>query len=163
MILRVFRGDKKAVFSIGCRQPVSTTSYCFINRIGETAIGTKGHGDAGWLQPTNGTRWNYPRNNHDRGGFVQEHIDQAEAMRKGKKFHNGWRATVASMTGVMGRMATYSGQEIKWDDAVARGKSLFPYDVELTFDTVPPVTIGPDGTYEHAVAVPGEYAPFDPS
>jgi hypothetical protein len=65
------------------------------------------------------------------------------------------------MIAVMGTMATYSGQEIKWDDAIAKGRTLFPYDKELTADTVPPVTIGPDRTYEHAVPVPGEYDPFD--
>ena len=65
------------------------------------------------------------------------------------------------MVAVMGTMATYSGQEIQWEDAIARGRTLFPYDQELTFDTVPPVTLGPDGTYEHAVATPGMYNPFD--
>jgi len=84
-------------------------------------------------------------------------------MRNGKKLNDGWFAATSSMIGVMGWMATYSGQEIKWDDAIAQGKTLFPYDKELTFDMEPPVMPGPDGTYEHAVPVPGRYDPFDKS
>jgi len=59
-----------------------------------------------------------------------------------------------------GMEATYSGKEIKWDEAVEKGKTLFPYDQELTFDTPTPVMPGPDGTYEHAVPIPGQYEPF---
>ena len=131
------------------------------NLVGEKVAGTKGTGEGHWLQPTGGERWEYPRRNQDRSAYVQEHADQSDAMRKGERLHDGWFASTSSMIAVMGWMSTYSGQEIKWDDAVAKGKTLFPYDQELTFDTVPPVTIGPDRTYEHAVAVPGEYDPFD--
>jgi len=132
------------------------------NLVGEKVSGTKGIADMGpgWIQPTGGERWTY-RNNQDTGPYVQEHIDQAEAMRKGERLHDGWHAATSSMIGTMGWMATYSGREITWDDAIAKGKTIFPYDVELTADTVPPVTIGPDKTYEHAVAVPGMYDPFD--
>ena len=82
-------------------------------------------------------------------------------MRKGTRLNDGWHASTSSMIAVMGWMATYSGQEIKWDDAIVKGKTIFPYDVELTENTVPPVTIGPDRTYEHAVALPGVFDPFD--
>ena len=129
------------------------------NKVGEIVAGTKGRGEHPWLQPTGGTRWTYQGNN--RNGFVQEHVNQAEAMRKGERRHDGWFAATSSMIAVMGTMATYSGQEITWDDAITKGRTLFPYDQELTFDTVPPVTIGSDRTYEHAVPIPGEYDPFD--
>ena len=130
------------------------------NKVGEMVSGTKGHGELPWLQPTGGTKWTY-QGRGDRSGYVQEHINQSEAMRKGERMHDGWFAATSSMLGVMGWMATYSGQEIQWNDAIAKGRTIFPYDKELTFDTVPPVTIGEDRTYEHAVAIPGEYDPFD--
>ena len=130
------------------------------NHVGELITGTNGTGGGHWLQPTGGERWTF-RGNNERNGYLQEHIDQAEAMRNGTRLHDGWHSATSSMVAVMGTMATYSGQEIRWDDAVARGRTLFPYDQELTFDTVPPVTIGADGTYEHAVALPGLYNPFD--
>ena len=132
------------------------------NLVAELVTGTKGRGQGHWLEPTGGTRWTARGRAQDEPtGYVQEHIAQAEAMRSGTRLHDGWHGATSSMVAVMGVMATYSGQMINWDDAITRGRTLFPYDVELTFDTVPPVTIGPDGTYEHAVPVPGEYNPFN--
>ena len=135
------------------------------DKVIEIAAGTKGHAEIGswencWIQPTGGQRWTY-RGNQDPNPYVQEHVNQTDAIRKGERLHDGWHAANSSMTAVMGRMATYSGQEIKWDDAITKGRTLFPYDKDLTLDTAPPVTAGPDGTYEHVVAVPGEYDPFD--
>ena len=129
------------------------------NSVTEIVTGTKGRGEVAWLQPTGEGRWSFRGQN--RNPYEQEHVNQSEAMRKGERLHDGWHAATSSMIAVMGRMSTYSGREITWDDAVAKGKSLFPYDVEWTVNTVPPVVVGPDGTYEHAVAVPGEYNPFD--
>jgi hypothetical protein len=157
-----YRYADGSVMNSMCRQ----IPNCW-DQVGELVNGTKGSGECrdgnfvSWLQPTGGQRWTYPRNPQDKSAYLQEHIDQSEAMQKGERLHDGWFATTSSMIGVMGWMATYSGKEIQWDDAVAKGKTLFPYDVEITPDTVPPVTIGPDRTYEHAVAVPGEYDPFD--
>ena len=147
-----------------CRQQPNVFNY-----VCEQVSGTKGSGECRawepvcWVQPTGGNRWEYPRRNPPVTEYVQEHIDQTEAIRKGERLHFGWSAATSSMTAVMGRMATYSGQEIKWEDAVAKGITLFPYDQELTDDTPPPITFGPDGTYEHTVAIPGEYDPFDPT
>ena len=151
-----YRYADESIMHSQCRQ----IPGCW-NSVTENVAGTKGRGGVIWLQQTGGAKWEYPRNSGDKSGFVQEHIDQAEAMRKGGKLHGGWSAATSTMIGVMGWMATHSGKEIKWDDAVARGKTLFPYDKELSYDMAPPVVPGPDGTYEHAVPVPGEYDPFD--
>ena len=35
------------------------------------------------------------------------------------------------MTAVLGRMATYSGQVVKWDDAVAKGDQRVPGQARL--------------------------------
>ena len=129
------------------------------DKVSEIVSGTKGNGEVAWLQPIGGERWRY--SGQDRNPYEQEHVNHSETIRKGERLHDGWHAATSSMIAVMGRMATYSGQEIKWDDAIAKGRTLFPYNVELTVNTVPPITIGPDGTYEHAVAIPGEYNPYD--
>ncbi|GHT40650.1 oxidoreductase [Planctomycetales bacterium] len=131
------------------------------NRVNEFVQGSKGRGGAHWLQPNGEDRWEAPRKKDSPSGYVQEHIDQADAIRNGKKLHDGWHSAAATMTAVMGWMATYSGREIKWDEAVAKGRTIFPYDKELTFETPAPILPGEDGTYEHAVAIPGRYNPFD--
>lgn len=53
------------------------------------------------------------------------------------------------MTAIMGRMATYSGKVITWDEAFKSELALAPdrYD----FDRTPPVLPGPDGIYACAV------------
>jgi len=129
------------------------------NSVTEKVDGTKGHGQACWLQPENGSRWEFPKK-ENKNAYVEEHVHQAEAIRNGTYLHDGWHAATSSMTAVMGRMATYSGKEILWDEAVEKGSALFPYGKELTFETPTPVMPGPDGTYEHAVAIPGIYNPF---
>ena len=129
------------------------------NSVTEKVLGSAGNGQIAWLQKKGGPRWQY-RGNGDKSGYVQEHINQVNAIRNGEKLNDGWHSATATMIAVMGWMATYSGREIKWDEAVEKGRDLFPYDVELTFDTPSPVMPGPDGTFEHAVAVPGKYDPF---
>ena len=60
------------------------------------------------------------------------------------------------MTAVLGRMATYSGQLVKWDDAVAKGGTEFPDTV--AWDADPKVLLGKDGNYPSPV--PGIYRPY---
>jgi hypothetical protein len=62
------------------------------------------------------------------------------------------------MTSVLGRMATYSGKIVKWDDAVANGPDEMPKT--FAWDANPPVMPDDKGSYEHAVAMPGVYKPY---
>ena len=55
------------------------------------------------------------------------------------------------MTAIMGRMATYSGQQIEWDDAFNSKLELVPKDI--SDDMTPPVLPDADGFYP--VAKPG--------
>ena len=51
----------------------------------------------------------------------QEHVDLVNAIRNGGKLNDGWHGATSSFTAVLGRMATYSGLEVEWDEAVAKG------------------------------------------
>jgi hypothetical protein len=55
------------------------------------------------------------------------------------------------MTAILGRMATYSGQVVEWDEAMASELSLMP--PRLTFDADPLVL--PDATGRYPVPIPG--------
>ena len=55
------------------------------------------------------------------------------------------------MTAILGRMATYSGKIVKWDEASTSQLDLSPKS--LAWDAEMPVKAGPDGRY--ACAVPG--------
>ncbi len=64
----------------------------------------------------------------------------------------------ATMTAILGRMSNYSGQEVRWDEAMADGQKLVPDDIKDFSDT-PPVLPDDDGWYP--VAVPGVTKPFE--
>jgi predicted dehydrogenase len=87
---------------------------------------------------------------------VQEHKDLIAAIRSGAKYCEGWHGATSSMTTVLGRMATYSGQVVKWDDAVAKGPSEFP--ATLAWDAKAPVSPDKDGNYP--IPVPGVFKPY---
>ncbi len=57
------------------------------------------------------------------------------------------------MTAALGRLATYSGQEIAWDDAVNTDIALAPGLERMTLDTPAPVQPDADGNYP--IARPG--------
>ncbi|MDR0871830.1 MAG: Gfo/Idh/MocA family oxidoreductase [Planctomycetaceae bacterium] len=131
------------------------------NRVTERVTGTKGFGETGWLQQRGGEKWNTPKlGKGGDNGYELEHAAQTDAIRNGKKLHEGWSAATSTMVGILGTYASHSGREITWDDAVSKGRTRFPYDVELTFDTPSPV-LPQDGSYEHLVPVPGQWEPFD--
>ena len=54
-----------------------------------------------------------------------------DAIRNDKKYNEGRFGATSSMTSVLGRMATYSGKVVKWDDAVAKGPDEMPKTVRL--------------------------------
>jgi hypothetical protein len=88
--------------------------------------------------------------------YDQEHVDLVKAIRKDSRLNEGWFGAVSSMTAVFGRMATYSGQVVHWDDAVAKGPDESPE--RLAWDALPRHLPGPDGRYP--MAVPGVYKPY---
>jgi myo-inositol 2-dehydrogenase / D-chiro-inositol 1-dehydrogenase len=56
------------------------------------------------------------------------------------------------MSAIMGRMATYTGQVIEWDEAMKSKEVLVPDNV--SWDNNPPVM--PDENGNYPVPVPGE-------
>jgi myo-inositol 2-dehydrogenase / D-chiro-inositol 1-dehydrogenase len=88
--------------------------------------------------------------------WAQEQIDLVQAIRRNQKHHEGWYGATSSFTGVLGRMATYSGQVVRWDDAVAKGRSELPEKLELA---APPRVL-PDARGIYAAAMPGVTRPY---
>ena len=87
--------------------------------------------------------------NHD--GHQIEMDVMFDAIINGKKLNVGKQGAIATQTAILGRMATYSGREIGWDDAMNSTLDLFPK--EMTWDADPGPKAGPDGLYP--CAVPG--------
>ena len=84
--------------------------------------------------------------------YQNEHDELFAAIAKGDyKFWDAERGARSTMTSILGRMATYSGQRMDWDKAITSGINLHPK--VYAFDAPPPVMPNADGWY--AVAVPG--------
>ena len=88
--------------------------------------------------------------------YVQEHRDLLAAVKGNAKYNEGWYGATSSFTAVLGRMATYSGQVVKWDDAAAKGTSEFPK--QLAWDAPAPVKQDANGNYP--IPMPGVYKPY---
>ncbi|MBT4523135.1 MAG: hypothetical protein HOC23_24295 [Halieaceae bacterium] len=58
------------------------------------------------------------------------------------------------MTAIMGRMATYSGERLKWEEALASTQRLVPESKNLSWDDNPPVMPLADGSY--TIPTPGK-------
>ncbi len=126
--------------------------------VSEHAHGTKGYSNcAGVIDDEKGEKvWRFRGENPN--PYAQEHVDLMDAIVNDKPFNEGHFGADGSMTAVLGRMATYSGQVVKWDDAVANGPDEMPQT--FAFDADPPVLPDENGSYEHHVAMPGVYKAY---
>lgn len=89
---------------------------------------------------------------NDKNPYQVEHDELFEAIAKGEyKFADAENGAKSTMTALLGRLATYSGQIIEWDTAMKSEISLMPS--VLDWNASPNVLPGPDGLY--ACAIPG--------
>ncbi len=91
------------------------------------------------------------RRTGDPDPYQTEHDILQAAIRDNTPINNAYYGAESTMTSVLGRMATYSGQEIKWDDAFNSKVQHMPAIV--TAETEPPAKPTADGGYP--VAIPG--------
>ena len=121
--------------------------------VSEHAHGVDGESNcAGWIKGK--TEWNFRGENVN--SMVQEHKDLIAAIRSGQPYCEGWTGASSSMTAVLGRLATYSGKIVKWDDAVAKGTSEFPQN--LAWDAPAPVSKNDAGDYP--IPMPGQFKAY---
>jgi predicted dehydrogenase len=124
-----------------CRQIANT-----FTSVSEAIHGTKGVGSAIAHAPA--LKYRDP--------YEQEHYDLLAAIRNNVKYNEGWYGATSSFTAVLGRMATYSGKLVKWDDAAAHGPNEFPE--QLAWDALPKAL--PDAKGYYSIPVPGAYKPY---
>jgi myo-inositol 2-dehydrogenase / D-chiro-inositol 1-dehydrogenase len=91
-------------------------------------------------------RWNPGADGHQ-----VEMDDLFAALAASQPYNEVDWAAESTMTAILGRMATYSGKCVKWDEAMNSQLSLAPK--EMSWGAAMPVKPGPDGCY--ACATPG--------
>ena len=86
-----------------------------------------------------------------RDPYQVEHDDLFAAIRSGTPYNEAENGAYSTLTAIIGRMATYSGKEIKWDQALNSDISLMPKD--FAWDAAPPTLPNENG--EYPIAIPG--------
>ncbi len=125
------------------------------NSVSEHCHGTKGYADVSGSKIYDADG----KTVHDFGklggdGHQQEHHDLFADIRSGKIADEGEHGAKSTMTAILGRMATYSGQVIRWDDAMKSELVISPVDKYTSFDDEPPTK--PDATGYYARPTPGK-------
>jgi predicted dehydrogenase len=127
------------------------------NRVAESAHGTKG------VMTTDGTHaelfvddkrtWRVSggKSGYANNAYQAEHDALFDAIRNDKPYNEAEYAALSTMTAIMGRMATYSGKIVTWDEAFLSSTPITS-DAE-SWDAKAPIEPGSNGYY--AVAVPG--------
>ncbi len=126
------------------------------NRVDEFAHGTIGsaHVGRGSIEGRGGLNWRFDGQNTD--AYQVEHDVLFHAIREGLPHNEGANGAYATMTAVMGRMATYSGKTVTWEDALNSELALVPAAYDWKAD---PPTL-PDESGRYPIPVPGQTRAF---
>lgn len=123
------------------------------SQVAEFADGTKGTskvGSGSLMNKEGKITWRF--RDKKPSSYQQEHDDLFASIRKGEPLNEAEYGATSTMTAILGRMATYSGKMITWDEASGSQLDLSPQ--QYAWDAAPPVT--PDSSGAYPIPVPGK-------
>jgi myo-inositol 2-dehydrogenase / D-chiro-inositol 1-dehydrogenase len=135
-----------------CRQMAGCAS-----RVAESAHGTRGQMNLDGVHAellVDGKRtWRMSggQKGYANNAYQAEHDALFDAIRNDKPYNEVEYGAYSTMTAILGRMATYSGRIVKWDEAL-QSTATMTTDAEQ-WDAQAPVQPDADGRY--AIAIPG--------
>ncbi|HYF66569.1 MAG TPA: Gfo/Idh/MocA family oxidoreductase [Ohtaekwangia sp.] len=137
-----------SVMNSQCRHIKGTYSI-----VDEMIVGTKGVVKCGAAEIVNNGKSLYKFDKKgENNPYQTEHDELFAAIAKGEyKFQDAENGAKATLTAIMGRMATYSGQVMEWDKVLNSGISIMP--TRFAWDAEPPVK--PDANGFYPIATPG--------
>ena len=140
-----------AVISSQCRHQTGTAS-----RVDEVFQGSNGSVVTGKGEMTDlsgNIKYKYPNKwNEDPNPYQVEHDKLFQSIRNNEVINDVEYGAKSTMTAIMGRMATYTGKKITWDQAINSKEMLVPKN--LTWNSTPPTL--PDDNGKYLVAIPGK-------
>ncbi|QNN22310.1 Gfo/Idh/MocA family oxidoreductase [Planctomycetales bacterium ZRK34] len=138
-----------------CRQ----IKGCY-NSVSEYAHGARGMStiSSGIIEPAGGPKWRF--RNENPNPYQVQYEDLQRAIRNNLAYNEAEYAATSTMTGILGRMAAYSGKLMRWDIALSRGRNLAPGIDRYDWNTRPPVVPNAEGLYP--IPMPGTYDPLEP-
>jgi myo-inositol 2-dehydrogenase / D-chiro-inositol 1-dehydrogenase len=100
------------------------------NMVGEFVQGTLGKSDcADEITPAKGAKWRFRKKAAN--AYQLEHEDLIASIRAGQPINEAQNVAESTLTGIMGREACYSGQEVTWDEAMKSTTRLGPEKYEF--------------------------------
>lgn len=121
--------------------------------VDEMLVGTKGVVKCGAAEITSKGKALYKYDlKGENNPYQTEHDELFAAIAKGEyKFADAENGAKSTLTAIMGRMATYSGQVIEWDKTLNSGLSIMP----TTFAWDADMPVKPDANGFYPIATPG--------
>jgi predicted dehydrogenase len=154
-IVKPTDGDQFDNASIGYEYAGGVRVYGFsraqagvFNQTTDVILGTKGqaHMPSRCKIVVGGkTVWKWDRRQAKPNMYDVEHQELFDSIRSGKPINNGLYMVRSTMLAILGRMVSYTGQKITWEEAMKSAEVLGPE--QIAWDTQPPVQPGPDGIY----------------
>ncbi|HSC54807.1 MAG TPA: Gfo/Idh/MocA family oxidoreductase [Phnomibacter sp.] len=139
-----------SILNSQCRHIPGTMS-----KVDELLVGTKGNiycGAARINDKAGKVLYQFDKQKEN-NPYQTEHDELFAAIAKGEyKFADAENGAKSSMTSIMGRMATYSGQVLEWDKLLAKPMSIMP----KTFDWNAAMPLNPDADGRYPIAIPGK-------
>ncbi|NDA62433.1 MAG: gfo/Idh/MocA family oxidoreductase [Chitinophagia bacterium] len=139
-----------SILNSQCRHIPGTMS-----KVDELLVGTKGKiftGKASIVDHKGNSLFQFDNKKKERNPYQTEHDELFAAIAKSEyRFADAENGAKSTMTSILGRMATYSGQIIEWDKAINSGLDISP----KTFDWNAPPPITPDSEGNYPIATPG--------
>jgi len=118
-----------------CRQQTGT-----FTETNDYVFGSEGNANWGKKTITGKNNWTYKGQGPD-DMYQNEHNEFFQSIRAGNPINNGEYMCHSTLMAIMGRMATYSGKIITWDQAMNADVDLFPKKLEFGPYPVPPVAV----------------------
>ena len=117
-----------------CRQQDNCSRF-----VDETVLGTKGQARILAHRITGETKWRYKGPKPSM--YVQEHVELYRSIRQGDPINNGHYMTNSNLITIMGRMSTYTGQTLTWQQIQDSQMHLGPDKYQWGDVAVAPVAI----------------------
>lgn len=138
-----------SILNSQCRHIKGTMS-----KVDELIVGTKGsiHAGAANIVDRKGKVLYQYDTSKENNPYQTEHDELFAAIAKKEyKFDDTERGAKSTMTAILGRLVTYTGQVIEFDKALNSGMTIMP--TKFDFNALPPLLPNADGNYP--VAIPG--------
>ena len=130
------------------------------NSVSEHVHGTKGYCNISSGEIFNESGERIYKADGSRGGHQQEHHDLFADIRNGIIPNEAEYGAKSTMTSILGRLCTYTGKELRWEDAINSNVSLCDVDAlaDMKADEAP---VKPDENGRYEIMMPGKPGVID--